>query len=328
MGRVGARFRRSNVRAVVFVHGTFAGADPLSIGKVARALPAVGAAVHRLVRSATKSGIDTLLGDSGTFGDGYASLFAAGIGGDIPCTRFVWSSENHHAARLEGTLDLVRTLATHARFGPRFRLARKPRVLLFGHSHGAQLFALMSHLLEETPEAHAIFDILRARGEDLAPIHDALRAARRVGIDIVTLGTPPRYPWAAATNMRVMHVVNARSDYVRRLGARGSDLPSLSSDAREINTHLDRIFGAAGLDPVALVQNAASAPAVDAHGATYFVEHASTFGALAGHSVYTKVDAMLFHALLASAHFHSRGEALSSPCTTAGASREMPRTLP
>jgi hypothetical protein len=301
------------VSAVVFVHGTFAGADPLSIGRVARALPAVGEAVHRVVRSATKSGIDALLGDTNTFGEGYASLFAAAIGSDIPCTRFVWSSENHHAARLEGALDLLRSIATYARFGPRFRLGRMPRVLLFGHSHGAQLFALVSHLLDGTPEANAILDILRARGEDLAPIEDAIRAARRIGIDVVTLGTPPRYPWAPAPNMRVMHIVNARSDYVRRLGARGSDLPSLSSGAREINAHLDRVFGASGLDPIALVQNAASAPAVDPHGTTYFVDYAAAFGALAGHGVYTKVDAMLFHAVLASDHFHASRSGVRSP---------------
>jgi hypothetical protein len=97
--------------------------------------------------------------------------------------------------------------------------------------------------------------------------------------------------------------VNERSDLIRRMGARGSDLPGLSAGARELNAHLDKIFGGGKMAPLAIAKNVTSDAAIDPSGTTYFVDYDAAFGSLIGHGVYTKVDAMLFHAVLATDHF-------------------------
>jgi hypothetical protein len=69
----------------------------------------------------------------------------------------VWSSENHHVGRLEGALGLVRALATHAELG-----APRGRILILGHSHAGQVFALVTQLLSRSLASEAILDVARA----------------------------------------------------------------------------------------------------------------------------------------------------------------------
>ncbi len=306
MARVGARFRESNVCAVVFVHGTFAGDDPLAVAKLLRAVPAVGQRLHRPLRALTKSGIDAVLGDLGTFSTSYAKLFGRAIGSSITCSRFMWSSENHHAARLEATLDLARTLSTLAEHADRAHADRPPRILCMAHSHGAQLFALLSHMLEHTPEGSAMLDVLRARGHNLRHVRHALDVLRGVGLDVMTFGTPPRYTWGSPGTMRVLHLVNKGGDLIRKMGGHGSDTPAAIGLDRTLNQDIGKIFGDALLAPANVLSRMRSDAEVDPHGTTYFVDYGALTSLLA-HGVYTRVFAMLFNAKLAASHFYGTG---------------------
>jgi hypothetical protein len=303
MSRVGTFFHEANVCAVVFVHGTFAGDDPLAVAKLLRAVPAVGSKLHGPLRALTKSGIDAMLGDLGTFSTSYAKLFGSAIGNCITCSRFTWSSENHHAARLEATLELTRTLATLAEHADRAHTDAPPRILCMAHSHGAQLFALLSHMLQRTPEGNAMLDVLRTRGHDLRHVRRALSVLSNVDLDVMTFGTPPRYTWADHGAMHVLHLVNKGGDVIRKLGGHGSDTPAAVVADRAKNQELGRIFGDAALAPANVLSRLRSEAEVDLHGTTYLVDYGAPSSLLA-HGVYTRAFAMLVNAKIAASHFY------------------------
>ena len=309
MHDVGTQLRAADVSAVVFAHGSFVGTDPLSaLSTIEQSLPR-GRALARALGRRTRATIDRLLGDLGNFGPTYVRLFEEAIGGSIPCTTFVWSSENHHVGRLEGALGLVRVLATHAELAlPRGRL------LVVGHSHAGQIFALVTQLLSRSLASEAIRDVARARSLDVSSLDVDLQAIERCGLDFVTFGAPARYAWAKAASIRSLHVVHRRAspvtprhrlsgdDWIRRLGGAGSDFPALAAEERKLNTSLDDALGS-GFAPVevakALVSSADSAP----HGELVLVDYgeerlASVLSTGFGHGVYTRFDAMLFHASL------------------------------
>lgn len=282
MQRVGHRLAQAGVGAVVFAHGTFTGTDPLSAyGVVERALPSVGRDVARTLRAATRRCVDRLLGDLGNFGAAYARLFEEAIGTPIPCTAFVWSSENHHVGRLEGALGLVRVLAAHAELAPPDGALRR-RILVCGHSHAGQVFALVSQLLARSITTEAILDVARARGLDVGALDVDLDTLAGVDVDFVTFGAPARYAWARHDHVRVLHVTTPR-DWIQRLGQERSDFPALAAEDRRINATLE--------------QCAWSAPSASGEpGERVFVEYPAPL--LLQHACYTRVDAMLFHARL------------------------------
>lgn len=281
MERVGHRLAEAGVAAVVFAHGTFTGTDPLSAyGVVERALPAVGRHVGRALRTRTRRYVERLLGDLGNFGEGYARTFEEATGGSIPCTAYVWSSENHHVGRLEGALGLVRVLATHAELA-KTSDARAPRLLVCGHSHAGQVFALVSQLLARSVATEAVLDVARARGLDVGALEVDLDALARVDVDFVTFGAPARYAWAKLDRVRVLHVTSER-DWIQRLGEQPSDFPALSSEERRINASLQR-------SPLALAE--AGEP-----GERVFVDYGAPL--VLQHACYTRLDNMLFHAKL------------------------------
>jgi hypothetical protein len=136
-----------------------------------------------------------------------------------------------------------------------------PRILLWGHSHGGNVLALLTNLLgADPPTRREFFHATRSfyhrwrssrvdfpvwqRVEDL--LLDAGHPLRRVALDVVTFGTPIRYGWDAGgyANLlhfnehrstrpgrdwlapyppRPLHVVSARAgDFVQQIGIAGS----------------------------------------------------------------------------------------------------------
>lgn len=320
MAAVGERLAASDVSAVVFVHGTFTGTDPLSAyGVVARALPGdLGPYVARRLKQKTRGYIERLLGDLGNFGAGYARLFEEAIrprGARIPCTDFVWSSENHHVGRLEGALGLLRVLATHAELGARG--AR--RILVLGHSHAGQLFALVTQLLARSVATEAILDVARARELDVAALETDLvtllgaptaRRAPGVAIDFVTFGAPSRYAWATVPSVRALHVIAVPGgasragaldgDLVRRLAVEGTDFPPLGVADRRLNSSLASALGHAGFAPSRAASALRAGAGLPTSGEVALVEYGERglFASGLGHGSYTRLDAMLFHARL------------------------------
>jgi hypothetical protein len=334
MLEMGERFDDAGVAAIVFVHGTFTGSDPLSAYRfVERLLPSsVGAHVVRALKKKTRAYVERVLGDLGNFSGPYVRLFEEALrppGARIPCTEFVWSSENHHVGRLEAALGLVRVLAAHAELDGR----PSRRILVVGHSHAGQVFALTTQLLARSIATEAILDVARARGLDIGALevdlatlagqHQPLWRSAGVKLDFVTLGAPNRYAWASLPNVRALHVIavppdgsSEDGDWIRRLGVEGSDFPPLRGEERRINAVLGDLLGDGGFAPARVASALKTGSSLPTHGDVAFVEYGGPLssgplsrGPLSrglSHGLDTRLDAMLFHARLVADRFYPR----------------------
>jgi hypothetical protein len=277
------------------------------------------------------------VGDMANFSPEYVRLFEQGLGGGLPCLRFAWSSENHHAGRVVGAIRLLRFVAATAG-----RAASGDRVLLVGHSHAGQLFAIGTHLLAGTDDARAFLEAARECGEPMGDLDAALAKLRGLHLDVATFGTPHRYAWAGVANVRAVHVVNHRGplrraglsgllttrdgDYVAMMGGPGSDLPAVDPVHRRVNARLDAVLdrGSSVRTWLAAVRRAPLSPA---HGDTLLVDYrdagersANWLRTWFGHAAYTRLDAMLFNAWLVAEQLYS--EELPEPAALRVAARD------
>jgi len=203
---------------VYLVHGTFVGPDTLGLAAaLGRRFPAAGRWLGRRVKRA----IDRLIDETGNYTLGFARLLDSALnrtpGPRIAVRRFCWSSENHHLGRADGAVRLLDDLASR-------QLGPGRRVLLWGHSHGGNLLAIVSNLLGGGPEAvenffHAAQVYYRSPrgGRVEIPMWQRVRELleRRgwpqgVGLDMVTFGTPVRYGWDSGGYGRLLHFVYHR----------------------------------------------------------------------------------------------------------------------
>ena len=315
MRDVGDQMRSAGVRLVVFAHGSFVGDDPLAIARVLEeALPMLPD-LGRAVRGFTRAQISRALGDLSNFPREYIEAFSNATG--IEASDFVWSGENHHAARIQGAVRLARLLTLHG--GGVLRPGE--RVLLVGHSHGGQLFAILSQLVARATGYEELVGAARARGEDVGALDEHVALLRRCAIDVVTFGTPPRYTWAPGAGFRVLHLVNHRGtpqraasllgllhtkhgDYVHHLGGVGSDFPAPVATDRKLNARLDALLGP-GTSLRAWLRELARGRRMSTEGRTVLVDYGDGAGVVPnflatglGHAAYTRREAMLFHARL------------------------------
>jgi hypothetical protein len=320
MKALGARMRGAGTRLVVFAHGSFVGDDPFALARtLERAVPVLRD-LPRALRGFTRAQVSRLLGDLSNFPRDYLDALAGATG--LETFDFTWSGENHHAARVHEAARLARALALHAggALGP------DDRVLLIGHSHGGQLFALLSQLIERSRGYAELVAAAAARGEDVRVLEDHLERLRYCAFDVATFGTPARYDFAQGPRFRLLHVLNhrktapaaslrgllhtRRGDYVHQLGAPGSDWPAVSAKDRALNQRLDRILGV-GTDLRAWLKHLADGVRLSPHGHTLLVDYGDqarlvpNFWATGfGHAAYTRRDAMLFHVGLIADHFY------------------------
>jgi hypothetical protein len=346
LSEVGARMRDAGVRLVVFTHGSFVGDDPLAIASLLDDAVPLFPDIGRKLRGLTRAHVSRLLGDLSNFSDEYVRSFAQATG--IDAVGFNWSGENHHAARVQGAARLARTIALHGggALGP------GDRVLLVGHSHGGQLFAILSQVIARTRGYEELLAAAGARGEDVGALQEHLGALRRCAIDVTTFGTPLRYSWARAAGFRLLHIVNHRGteahapslwgvlhtrqgDYVQQLGAEGSDFPALTASERAINARLDSLLGD-GSNLRTWLRNVSRGLRVSPHGHTVLVDYGDIGRKLPnflssglGHAAYTRREAMLFHANLIADHFYPPrrtllGDVLSRRVRALAPSRLLP----
>lgn len=218
MRRVGQALRAADIGAVYLVHGSFAGLDSLGIlAELARWYPAGREAIGRI----SKQMIDAVAGDAGNYTTRYAQSFEDAIsapGDELPVRLFHWSSENHHLGRADAAVRLIDELAS-------LEAPSRRRVLLWGHSHAGNVFALMSNLLsgdEESIdrffEATKVFYRWPVTGLVDIPVWQRVyqllkdnkqRLASRP-VDLVTFGTPVRYGWDRGGYDRLLHFINHR----------------------------------------------------------------------------------------------------------------------
>jgi hypothetical protein len=221
MQSLGAILRRAHVSAIYLVHGTLAGTDALGVlGHIQRLFP-------EFVRSwgeQQKRMVDSLVGDVGNYTPEFATAFEAAIqvenAEEIPVRRFHWSSENNHLGRAWAALRLLDEL-----FG--LPVGEQRRVLVWGHSHAGNVFALASNLLGGSAESRQDFfaalnpdeeadaALYRRVSEQLVDSNRAVTNKLAASLDLVTFGTPIRYGWETRGCGRLLHFVNHRPRDIR-----------------------------------------------------------------------------------------------------------------
>jgi len=228
---IGDRLRDAGVAAVYLIHGTFVGADALGMLRgIARVWPAAG----EVLRNLQKQTVDAIARNAGNFTADYARQLQDGLQGDhphpIPVKLFHWSGENHHIGRADGAIRLLDDLAT--RFHSTSdqldgHFAPGDRILIWGHSHGGSLLALLTNLLANDVATNEHFfaaarPYFRWPGTSRVDfpvwprvakmLADAGHPFRSAKLDIVTMGTPIRYGWDTEGCAKLLHFVNHRCD--------------------------------------------------------------------------------------------------------------------
>lgn len=255
MNRYGRKMAEARVERVMFVNGTYAGFDPIDLINLIKLLfPKLPKTIEDGFRRLSLSGLNKLVKDCGNFLDEYVELFASATGISAS-ENFKWSSANHHAARLEGAVDLCKRLAELI---AERRLSSDARVLLIGHSHAGQVFSIMTQLLDNRRREKLISvaaEVFIQRKE----LEKVLDTIREIKFDFVTLGMPPRYAWALDSRMKLLNFINHRGnshkagtirglfhtvdgDYVQQAGIRGTDNSALVPKLRMANQKLNDIL--------------------------------------------------------------------------------------
>lgn len=245
----------TNVRHIFLVHGTFTGDNALGLfdifEPIEKNLTGSTTIIDKL-KSLGKSALNFIVDDVGNYTESYANSLSEGLNKEIPCDLFIWGSGNFHLARLKGAIKLVEKLAdiiTHQ------NIHDEERILLIGHSHAGQLFALLTTFLENGNKAQQLFDVIDESNQlgTKTELLSHLDKIKMVHFDIVTFGTPVRYSWGKYDNYRLLAIVNHRSpiditgllttrdgDYVQQWGAEGTDINPTSE--ANLNDKLDVIL--------------------------------------------------------------------------------------
>ena len=240
MAAAGRIFADAGVAAIYLVHGTFVGNDALGLlTELARYAPATAERLRRL----GKRVFDALLGETGNYTREFAArmegALGAAAGRSMPVRLFYWASQNHHASRADAAVLFIDELARMAEQLERgqtasrdvvAQIAAQPpaggarkRVMLWAHSHGGNVLALVTNLLGADEATRAEFF---ERGRTLYRrwhsgrvdfpawqrvaelLADARHPVRRLQLDMVNFGTPIRYGWDSTGYERLLHVTH------------------------------------------------------------------------------------------------------------------------
>jgi hypothetical protein len=267
------------------------------------------------LKSQGKSLLDHLAKDVGNYTPEYAEAFNKALGHKIACKLFIWGSGDYHLARLKGTVELVQELADLI---ARNKILETERILLLGHSHAGQLFALLTTFLENGEKAQLLYEIMD-KSKQLGKIDELLsnlEKIKKTNLDIVTFGTPVRYSWGEYTKYRLMAIVNHRSpvnidgllstrdgDYVQQWGAEGTDVPpsyAILDKGRDISLLIDSLEHTDRKHPYYANGKTVSETFLINYkdNASSLLEHLDIthcVKTLFGHGVYTETRAMLFN---------------------------------
>ena len=325
MHEIGLSLTHANIEKIYFVHGTFTGDDPLGLlslmklGKISRRL-------DRKVRRAIKLSTDKVMKDVANFSQRYVELAEQAL--EIPCSSFTWSSTNHHYARVKAAVNLI----SHLIEDPSVR-GKPPgsKVLLVGHSHAGQVFAIFSRLLNQRDHESLIGFI----GQHLQPLdrlEHEISILRSYKFLYTTLGTPPRYSWGHNPG-ELLQIVNhtqtdltmpglvgitrtSHGDYVQKFAQPGSDTAAtVSPKEKELNKYLDEILGV-GLSKELALANIRQPERPLGEGFTLLVNFQEQnklpkvypLASVLGHGVYTRLEWMFLIFSLISERFTPKQE--------------------
>ena len=204
-----------NIGRVIVVHGTFMGDDPFGIAETLKSagesIPLLAGQLNRIAEASLEKSrpfTTSLAGDVGNYNEAYRERFQKLVGDDpqIELMNPTWSGQNHHLARADLAVKLLHQLLMRP-------LLADQNVLLWGHSHAGNAFALLTNLLaNHKPTLAKFFDAADQNG---VPQWDEVRnnllletsphplASR---INIASFETPVRYGWDNDGYARLVHV--------------------------------------------------------------------------------------------------------------------------
>lgn len=311
----GRRIAQHGVRNIYLVHGTFVGNDPFGFAYLLqRVFPKMKPKYIQKLRSWLKRSGRVLTGDVGNWLPSYTHMLQVATGPSVRVVNWPWSSRNDHSARAWGALRLLYAIAQQK------TNSRPGRILLLGHSHAGQVFALLTHFYNRTALSKRLQGLLLHTAQERARFTASVDTLRKYSLDIVTLGTPPRYTWARSSKIRLLHLINHRrtdhrsgrasfsgvlytkeGDYVQQWGIAGSDLLNAIPSVFKMNTKLNKWLGP-GVDPVQWNRYAQQRMRLPNTGKTYLIDYRDTgtkmpnlFDTLFGHGAYTQRHRIEFH---------------------------------
>lgn len=204
---------------VVLVHGTFMGDDSFAVAETLRSIAAEAPILKKSLEAIAtrfqdegKPFADKLAGDIGNYTSEFRDRFQRLVGDD-PHVRLMdptWSGQNHHLARADLAVRLLCELDT-------LQPDENQKVMLWGHSHAGNGFAILSNLLANDRQAVDRFFEASEFRDRPHWLH-----ARRIlkgassphhwsnATVIVAFGTPVRYGWDTAGYRQLLHVLHHR----------------------------------------------------------------------------------------------------------------------
>jgi len=209
-----------NVDHIVLVHGTFMGDDPFAVSAtlcdLAAGAPAIKApleAVADALRVRAKRWTEGLSGDIGNYSEEFLECLQelVGDGTNVTLIQPPWSGQNHHLARADLAVRLV-CLLDDLKPDP-YR-----RILLWGHSHAGNGFAILSNLLaNDRDSVTQFFKAAQKTSPHWQRAQEILESAKSPhpwaqAVDVVAFGTPVRYGWDCRGYQTLLHVLHHRSD--------------------------------------------------------------------------------------------------------------------
>ncbi len=228
------------------VHGTFMGDDPFHINNYLEIiLPEFSKKISQTIKSAIRQQNNLMAKDLGNFTVEHEKLVSQFLLGGNKCNSLVWSSANSHLARVKGLLNLILDLG---------KIEESKNVILIGHSHAGQIFALLTQILKEESRLKEFLDIIEEKEINL--YSGLLKNIQKLKLTFITMGTPVRYEWKEIKGIKIIHIINHRKsipfggdfkgaiftrdgDYIQQWGVAGSDSYLTHSKESEINQKLD-----------------------------------------------------------------------------------------
>lgn len=239
MQAVGDRLRAANVQTIFLAHGTFVGDDLLGLANM---LGHVFPKAEKQLREVAKRLVDALANDTGNYTKAYANAFEQSLHREgtrrILVDRFHWSGQNNHIGRADAAVRLFETLNQTASLklqtadnkadsGNASHATEKlpQRILLWGHSHAGNVFALLTNMLAADKATLQKFftaaqpyykQPLLGRIDEpvwertISQLYQKHRAIDSFALDMVTFGTPIRYGWETASYSQLLHFINHR----------------------------------------------------------------------------------------------------------------------
>ncbi|MEI8027163.1 MAG: hypothetical protein WCI18_12525 [Pseudomonadota bacterium] len=279
----------NKIVGIYFLHGTFAGVDPLGVGEVPL-LKHVSGHLARAIKWQIR-------------GKGYVEKnVVTDLNTSIPTQMIDWSGENHHLGRLKGAYKLLLALTP----------SKNGTLLIMGHSHGAQLMAMAQHMRLQTDTGLKLLSFAGRLEFDEKILLAKAHSLKLQSFHWITLGSHLRLDFPLPKQDFLCHFLNIRSstfgpdlriprgDLIQRIATEGSDfLPSLPKNI-DLNRQLNQILDQ-GMSPGIWFKNVGGGVKIGDQGVSFLLDYGdsgipilSSAKSIFGHGVYFSKKAIYF----------------------------------